>query len=353
MGTGGGPSEPPIRRRQHTAGAREKRLIGEREKGRIFDPFGEVDGGGLPGGRVCEFNAAMAHRKPSKPRPVPPKPGKPTKPAQKTDWGNVAGWYDQLVGESGSEYHREVVLPGALRLLNAQPGERAIDIACGQGVLCRILADRGVETSGVDAAEPLIQAARQRGPEPIRYAVADARNLSFLPAGHFHAAACLLAIQNIHPIQPVFEGVARLLVPGGRFVLVMMHPAFRGPKETSWGWDERAGVQYRRVDRYLIPRKAPIIAHPGHSASEYTWTFHKPIEAYVKALRNAGLLIDALEEWPSHKTSTSGPRAHAENVARKEIPMFLAIRSIRIDRSGAAGHPDTAGSGQSPGEQPG
>ena len=44
-------------------------------------------------------------------------------------------------------------------------------------------------------------------------------------------------------------------------------------------------------------------------------------------MRNAGLLIDALEEWPSHKTSTSGPRAAAENQARKEIPMFLALRA--------------------------
>jgi hypothetical protein len=37
-----------------------------------------------------------------------------------------------------------------------------------------------------------------------------------------------------------------------------------------------------------------------------------------------------MEEWPSHKTSTSGPRAAAENVARKEIPMFLAIRALKL-----------------------
>jgi hypothetical protein len=114
-------------------------------------------------------------------------------------------------------------------------------------------------------------------------------------------------------------------------VIVMMHPCFRGPKETHWGWDDAKKVQYRRVDRYLLPRKSPIVANPGKKAeSEYTWTFHKPIEAYVKAMRQAGLLIDAMEEWPSHKVSTSGPRAAAENTARKEIPMFLAIRAIKV-----------------------
>src|SRR5437016_2016449 len=86
----------------------------------------------------------------------------------KTDWDNVADWYDQLVGESGSEYHRQVVLPGVLRLLALQPGDSAIDIACGQGVLCRILNERGVETTGIDAARELIAAARERGPDTIR-----------------------------------------------------------------------------------------------------------------------------------------------------------------------------------------
>jgi ubiquinone/menaquinone biosynthesis C-methylase UbiE len=249
-----------------------------------------------------------------------------------TDWGKVADWYDRLVGESGSEYHREVVLPGVVKLLGMQPGERAVDIACGQGVLCRILRERGIETTGIDAAETLIQAARERGPADIRYLVGDARNLSMLPAGHFDAAACVLAIQNIHPIQPVCEGVAAALKTGGRFVIVMMHPCFRGPKETSWGWDEKEKdkVQFRRVDRYLIPRKSPIVTHPGKQADQYTWTFHKPIEAYVKALRSAGMLVDAIEEWPSHKTSTSGPRAAAENTARKEIPMFMAMRAVKV-----------------------
>ena len=264
--------------------------------------------------------------------------GAPTGPT--TDWGGVADWYDQLVGEAGSEYHREVVLPGVLRLLAPQPGERMIDVAGGQGELARLLAGKGVEVTCVDAARELIAAARERqataiptasAPPPIQYLVGDARDLSFLRAGDFDGAACVLAIQNIHPIQPVCDTVARLLRPWGRFVIVMMHPAFRGPKETAWGWDADKQVQYRRVDRYLLPRKTPIVAHPGKDPGTYTWTFHKPLEAYARALRNAGLLIDAIEEWPSHKTSEPGPRAAAENRARQEIPMFMAVRALRVD----------------------
>jgi ubiquinone/menaquinone biosynthesis C-methylase UbiE len=292
----------------------------------------------------------MEHRR--RPPRLPHPAHRPAKPAPATHWEKAAQWYDQFVGDEGSEYHREVVLPGALRLLAPQPGQRMIDIACGQGVLCRLLAEKGIEATGIDAAEALVRAARERESAAgattggmrgsntagtlnsahkwdIRYHVGDARDLSFLPPNSFDAAACVLAIQNIHPIAPVFEGVQRLLRTGGRLVLAMMHPCFRGPKETSWGWDESNKVQYRRVDRYLLLRKTPIITHPGKDPSAHTWTFHKPLEAYVKALGKSGLLIDALEEWPSHKQSTSGPRAPAENVARKEIPMFLALRAIK------------------------
>ncbi|HWP39658.1 MAG TPA: class I SAM-dependent methyltransferase [Tepidisphaeraceae bacterium] len=249
---------------------------------------------------------------------------------RRTDWGEVAEWYDQLVGEAGSEYHRQVVLPGVLRLLSPRAGERIVDIGCGQGVLCRLLAERGVEVTGIDAAEELIRVARQRGPQSIRYHVADARKLDFLPAAHFDAATCVLAIQNIHPLGPVLAGVSRALREGGRLVMVMMHPCFRSPRETSWGWDQAAKVQFRRVDRYLTPRKSPIVMHPGADPGRYTWTFHRPIQSYVKALRHAGMVIDAMQEWPSHKHSSSGPRAQAENLARREIPMFLAIRAFRL-----------------------
>ena len=292
----------------------------ERGKGRQ----GGAKRGGAPHGPARGGPARGGPRGPGPARGPAPK-------GPRTEWsGEVADWYDRLVGDEGSEYHRNVVHPGVLRLMAVQPGDAVVDVACGQGALARLLHERGAEVTALDAAAELIRAARQRGPESIRYHVADARELSFLPETKYAAAACVLAIQNIQPVQPVMEGVARLLRPGGRFVVAMMHPAFRSPKETRWGWDAESGVQFRRVDRYLLPRKSPIVTHPGKSPDVYTWTFHRPIGSYVKALRNAGLLVDALEEWPSHKVSEPGPRAAAENAARKEIPMFLSLRGVKL-----------------------
>ncbi|MHB1158596.1 MAG: class I SAM-dependent methyltransferase [Phycisphaerales bacterium] len=262
-----------------------------------------------------------------------------------SSWSRVADWYDNLVGDEGSEYQREIIFPNVLRLLQPQPTDHVLDVACGQGAFCRLLHEQHIPVTGIDAAPPLIRAARDRSSKPrqsesssaasgsqINYLVGDARDLKKLPDASFTAAVCILAIQDIDPIQPVFTSIARCLTSGatsgGRLVIAMMHPCFRAPKTTSWGWQNH-DIQFRRIDGYLIPRKHPIITHPGLDKTRHTWTYHRPLQTYIKTLNKAGLLIDALEEWPSHKRSEPGPRAQAENTARQEIPMFLALRAVK------------------------
>ncbi|MBI2944038.1 MAG: methyltransferase domain-containing protein [Candidatus Wallbacteria bacterium] len=261
-----------------------------------------------------------------------------------TSWDRVAQWYDGLVGQKGSDFHRSIIIPGAVRLLECRAGDRVLDVGCGQGVLCRELAKLGVEAVGVDASEELIEAARARsrparephggrgrpGRERLpRYLALAAQALESLAEPAFDAAACLLAIQNMDPFEPVLLGCAARLKAGGRLVLVMMHPSFRIPRQSGWGWDEARQLQYRRVDAYLGPLKVPIQAHPGNAPDLYTWSFHRPLEAYVGALVRAGFLIDRLEEWPSDRKSEPGTRSRAENRARAEIPLFMALRAVK------------------------
>lgn len=250
---------------------------------------------------------------------------------QDSAWkGEVARWYDAAVGTRGGEYQREVIFPQVFRLLDLKKGECLLDVACGQGAFCRTAEKLGLSVTGVDASSQLIQLARKRSGKRIRYLVGDARQLDTLTADSFDAAACILAIQNIDPVEPVFAGCSRLLRPGGQMVVVMNHPSFRIPRQSGWGWDEERKLQYRWVDRYLTPAKTPIQIHPGSDPSVIAWTFHRPLQDYVAAMVKHGLLITAVEEWSSHRASQQGPRARAENRARKEIPLFLALRAIKI-----------------------
>ena len=266
----------------------------------------------------------------------------------------MADWYTDLIEERKSDHHELVLLPGAIRLLKAREGMRVLDIACGQGELCRRLSAQGVEAVGIDASPKLIEGARRqaggKGPAP-EFVVGDARGIAGLDVGEFDAATCVMALMNIEPLPPVLEGVAGKLKSGGVFVAVVLHPAFRAPGQTSWGWDgetrnaergtrkgrgpERRSevTQYRRVDGYLSAGQTPIVMNPGGVARGIapvtTMTYHRPIQAYVNALAKAGLLVDAMEEWASLRQSEPGPRAAEENRARREIPMFLALRGVK------------------------
>ncbi|HOW71223.1 MAG TPA: methyltransferase domain-containing protein [Phycisphaerae bacterium] len=245
----------------------------------------------------------------------------------------MAAWYDRLVGDEGSDYHQKVILPVVLRLLDPRPAERFLDLCCGQGVLARILLERGAgSVLAVDASPGLIAAARRRGPADrrVRYEVRDARRLDDLADGSCDAAACVMAVQDLEGVDDLFRSMARSLKENGRAVIVMMHPCFRIPRQSSWGWDDEKKTQYRRIERYASPMTVPIATHPGREPDEHTMFHHRPLADYLNALGRAGLAVVACEEPLTHREPPPGPRAKGLKRAGEEIPVFLAFKAMRL-----------------------
>ncbi len=249
----------------------------------------------------------------------------------KTSWESVSDWYASYLGQSGT-LQSDVLFPKTLALLKPEREKRYLDIACGEGSFSRLLAKEGIaRVAGIDAAPSLIALAKQRAPANAQYTVENASKFAHLfPEHSFDGATCILAIQNIDPLDGVFAQTARLLKPGAPFVIVMNHPCFREPRQSGWGWDAERKLQYRRVDRYLSSYEMPIIAHPGSAPHLKTFSFHRPLSHYVNALAKHGFVVETMQEWISNKKSDSGPKARAENIARNEIPLFLALRARRV-----------------------
>ncbi len=244
-----------------------------------------------------------------------------------TSWGNVAGWYDDLLETSEDSYQKNVILPNILRVLNLKKGERVLDLACGQGFFSRQFIESGARVTGVDSSTELIALARARSPKRIAYHVLSADKLEDIASGSFDAITIILALQNIKNIAGVYSECRRVIVPHGRVVIVINHPAFRIPQHSSWGWDETQRMQYRRVDNYLTESQIVIDMHPGSKKKETTLSFHRPLQIYVNTFAKHGFVIMRMEEWISHKRSMKGPRQAAENHSRKEIPLFLMIEA--------------------------
>ncbi len=248
-------------------------------------------------------------------------------------WDPVAAWYDKLVGEAGSDYHQQVILPAALRMLAPQAGESVVDVCCGQGVLVRPLLEAGVgKFLGVDASPRLIEAARGRyGAESrVSLLVADACGPGTWADGSHDAAACLMAVHDVPDVLGLFSNVARALKPGGRAIFIFMHPCFRIPRKTHWGWDGDQKIQYRRVDAYAKPLEIEITTHPGKGTGEQTHFYHRSLADLLTAMGKGGLAVTGCEELYSHRRSQgSGPFSKAEHAAAEEFPMFLGLMAVR------------------------
>lgn len=246
----------------------------------------------------------------------------------KTSWQPVAKWYGSYM-KGKDTFQDEVVFPGALRMLDVKKGGKYLDVACGEGSFAALIAKQGGEVTGIDVASDLIRQAQNKKIRGATFLVGDATNFASRLNPQFDGASCILAIQNIADHAAVMDNVATVLKKGAPFVVVMNHPSFRIPRQSSWGFDEAKKMQYRRVDLYMSEHEIPIQAHPGSAPGVKTLSYHRPLQSSIAALTKAGFVIDGLEEWVSHRESDSGPRARAENRSRNEIPMFMAIRAKR------------------------
>ncbi len=244
-----------------------------------------------------------------------------------TSWQKVSKWYGEIVGEKGHFFHQEVIFPKGLALLDIRKDCKILDVACGQGVLSRHI-DSSVEYVGMDMAKDLIMEAQKRDRNTKhKYLIGDA-TVSIPTNEKFNRAAIILALQNIKDPAKALKNIASKLLPEARFLIVLNHPAFRIPRQSSWEEDKANKMQYRRINRYLSPLEIPINAHPGQQNSPVTWSYHHSIEDYSKYLYEAGFLIERIEEWSSNKQS-EGRVAKQENRARVEFPLFMAILAIK------------------------
>ncbi len=248
---------------------------------------------------------------------------------KETSWGGVAGWYDKMLEQGDDTYQTKVILPNLIRAMNIHKGVRVLDLACGQGFFARAFKQEGAEVAGVDISSELIGLAQKQSPKEIKYFVRSADDLSVFTDGYFEKITIVLSLQNIEAPHKVFKECARILKPGGKLFIVLNHPAFRVLKESSWGYDEQAKTQYRRIYRYMSEAKAEIDMNPSRPGTAMTISFHRPLQYYFKTLSNAGFAVARLEEWLSHRNSQEGPRKLAEDRARMEIPLFLYIEAIK------------------------
>jgi SAM-dependent methyltransferase len=191
-------------------------------------------------------------------------------------------------------------------MLAPKPGERILDLGCGDGVLTAEIAARGATVVGVDASAAQIEAARGRG---IDARVVAGERLDF--DDEFDAVFSNAALHWMHDADAVIAGVRRALRPGGRFVgefggkgcVARIEAAVRDALAGQgvdpdpirpWYFPgdeeyrarlEAGGFRVRSI--VLFPRPTVL---PG-DAAEWIETFGQP---FLAAARDRAALLDAV-----------------------------------------------------------
>ena len=250
-------------------------------------------------------------------------------------WDANAPFWDQRMGE-GNDFVNDLIWPATRLLLDPRPGERLLDVGCGNGLYARKLADLGTDVIAFDFAPEMVRLAQARTtPEQlarIDYQVLDATNESLLLGlgeNSFDGAICQMALMDMSDIEPLMRALARLLRPQGRFVFSVMHPCFNSAHTKHVGELEDQGGQVIitysiKVSRYMTPTLARGAAIPGQSHPQVY--FHRPLETLLGAAFAQGLVLDGLQERAFAPDHPPGSTALSWGGSFSEIPPVLVAR---------------------------
>jgi 2-polyprenyl-3-methyl-5-hydroxy-6-metoxy-1,4-benzoquinol methylase len=245
-------------------------------------------------------------------------------------WNHNARWWDARMGE-GNDWHDRLIAPTVSRLLDLRAGEQVADLACGNGLFSRAMAQQGARVLACDFSAEFLECARARSHQygdRIEYRLmdlADADHLATLGSAQLDAAVCNMAIMDMATITPLLQQLFRALRPNGRFVFSILHPCFNttGTRLIAERDETDFHVNYAvRVTRYLGIEPEQGIGIVGQPTAHYY--FHRPLSVLLSACFAAGFVLDGFEEPPPHIHSKSATPLSWDNYT--EIPPILVVR---------------------------
>ena len=232
-------------------------------------------------------------------------------------WDDHAQWWQAEFTDGVNPEYTEQIIPIVLQHLAGR--ERVLDIGTGEGQIARALAESGTEVVGVDPTVAQIRTAHERAGGPV-YSLALSDRLT-VRSSSFDGAVVVLVYEHIDTLEESFAEVARVLRPGGRFVLVLNHPLFQTPNsglivdhmidppETYW-----------RVGSYLHETATVEEVSKG----VHVRFVHRPLSRYLNEMIAAEIdLVALLEPAPPPAFVAKVPEHEAEVVVH--TPRLLAL----------------------------
>lgn len=229
-------------------------------------------------------------------------------------WESSAEAWIRSVDEG--DINRDHLLdPVMLELCGEVAGRAVLDVGCGEGRFCRMLAERGAQTTGIDPIGGMIAAARRRQPAGSFHSC----HAEYLPFddNHFDVTVSYITLLDIDGYHEAIAEMARVTKSGGSIVIANVS-SFATASPHMWWRGENNEKLFWTLDHYMTERPEWV---EWSGIRVHNW--HRPLSAYMKAFLKNGLILEVFDEpTPTEEQVRQAPALSDEG--RK--PNFYVMR---------------------------
>lgn len=213
----------------------------------------------------------------------------------------------KVYNEFGWNYYPEIFGEQLLIWLeqhNVQPAD-SMDLACGTGILCQLLKAHGIDASGMDYSQGMIDIARKNDPE-IHYDVDDMTQ--YCPQRQFDLVTCtgdaVNHIARLEDVEKIFRNVYSYTRPGGYFIFDLLNEkevSTSEPFESDFSENTRVWFQMTRPGEKQVNLKIRVFENNALAFEENIHeTIHDP-QAVCQMLEACGFrVIKCADQLPDN-----------------------------------------------------
>lgn len=176
--------------------------------------------------------------------------------------------------------------PITLDLIGTVKNQRVLDVGCGTGRYCELLAKRGAKVVGIDPSPKMLECAKRKITADCKFElrlgkIEDAE----FPDNHFSAVVSALTLDHVLELQPVIKKISRIIKKEGRLIVSDMHPYWFVSGFDYVKFCDAAGQEYR------IPEYT-------HLLEEY-WDLFRKYKFSLEDVKEPKIDEGLLEDFPN------------------------------------------------------